>query len=89
MLSELGRAGCLERAWRAWGASGSALATRPLPRTPWMGRVAGDPRTEERANSLGEFGRFPLQNGVKVADLDSPASQADLPSYREDSSEPR
>ena len=25
----------------------------PPPPSPWMGRVAGDPRTEERANSLG------------------------------------
>ena len=60
------------------------------PRTPpWMGRVAGGPRTEERANPLREFDRFLLQNGFKVAHLDSPASEADLPRHREDSSEPR
>ena len=60
------------------------------PRTPpWMGRVAGGPKTEERANPLREFDRFLLQNGFKIAHLDSPASEADLPRHREDSSEPR
>ena len=54
-----------------------------------MGRVAGGPGTEEQANSLGEFAGVFLQNGLKVADLDSPASEGDLPSHREDSSEPR
>ena len=55
-----------------------------------MGRVAGGPGTEEQANSLGEFAGVLLQNGLKVADLDSPASEADLlPSHREDTSEPR
>ena len=31
MLSKLGCEGCLERAWRAWAGSGSALLTAPPP----------------------------------------------------------
>ena len=86
MLSKLGREGCLERAWRAWAGSGSALATPPPSQ---MGRVAGDPGAEQRANSLKEFASFLSQNGLEVANLDFPASEGDLPSHREDTSEPR
>ena len=63
-------------------------AVNPPP-SPRMGRVPGDPRADERANSLKEFASSLLQNGLEIANLDFPVSEGDLPSHKEDTSEPR